>query len=970
MMTPLEVLGVQEAVEALPAGAVGYQELREVASLQLLGFGRPRKDEGRRSPRQGLRQRRPAAQRVLDTEPAQTLLRLSAAEMGAWALLLPLLLVGTAQAQVCSVNQTFFEVKENTNVTEPLVDIYVPDDQQVTLGSSSTLFAFRIQGTQLFLNVTPDYEENSLLQALLECKRGDTVVTQLRVFVSVLDVNDNAPTFPFVVRVERVPENAKVNTTVIPETELQAEDLDKNDILFYTLEEVTPVSAPNPCPNSDPSTLGAPASLQPPESQAEASPPPQGASVFFSLVGVNLPALQLDRTLDLDRWPNMTFRLLVRDTREENVTPSHTATATLVLEVEPIDLRPPWFLPCSYTDSYVCIEAQYQGAVPTGYQLLSPLILHPGPIYAVDGDRAINQRIIYSIIGGHEDIFTIDADSGNLTMTRSVPSPKTFLMWVKGEQADQARYSVTQVTVEALDAAGSLPHFPESLYRGTVVLGSGSGEFVKDAATPSQALRIQAQDPEFPDLNSAITYRITNNSDFRMEGEAVLVANPLTQAGVFYAEVEATNTATGGTATTLVEIQVSEQEPTPTPTGEPPGVPGDGSGGASCHRHAGGRGKLSPVPGPRPPRSFHIPRGWRNSWALKQHHFRNPQALRALSGTLHDQRWGGHWPTLPPRHNSEAACLDHAWGAPQCGNQHLPSISLTQRGLSTDSEARNLAANSPWAQQDPPALSSLGGRQYCPLSRTLTPGGGQAGFYSGSSELVQAELVSACSADSKWAVVSPAGTPGIGGGSTSTGGVGPDGSHAGDRRFSTAEMAAVGGVLGALLLLALIALTILGYKHYGHLCKSCASKALEPQPSGFDKAFLIQDREANWAPAPSPTPGPTTDEAPPEPPEPAPPSPVPSAGVPESPAAAQDGAGPAEVRSILTKERRPEGGYKAVWFGEDIGAEADVVVLNAPTSEADGAGDSDGEGGGEDEGAGAGPGAGAPDQAPGDSTYV
>lgn len=74
------------------------------------------------------------------------------------------------------------------------------------------------------------------------------------------------------------------------------------------------------------------------------------------------------------------------------------------------------------------------------------------------------------------------------------------------------------------------------------------------------------------------------------------------------------------------------------------------------------------------------------------------------------------------------------------------------------------------------------------------------------------------------------------------------------------------------------------------------------------------------------------------------------------------------MRSILTKERRPEGGYKAVWFGEDIGAEADVVVLNTPGSEVDGAGDSGSEGGG-DEGADAGPG-GRGQDAPGtDSIY-
>ncbi|XP_046500250.1 cadherin-related family member 5 isoform X5 [Equus quagga] len=666
--------------------------------------------------------------------------QLTAAKMGAWVLLLPLLMAtAQAQAQVCSVAKNFFEVKENTNLSGPLVIVDVPQGQQVTLAASSTPFAFRIQGNQLFLNVTPDYEENALLQADLECKRGDTVVTQLRVLVSVLDVNDNPPTFPFVVRVKRVPEDTKVNTTVIPATELQAQDLDKDDILFYSLQEVTP-----------------------------------GASAFFSLVGANLPALQLDRTLDLDRWPNMTFQLLARDTREENVNPSHTATATLVLEVQPADLRPPWFLPCAYRDSYVCIQAQYHGAVPTGYQLPTPLILDPGPIYAVDGDAAINQRITYSIIGGHEDTFTIDTNSGNLTMTRSVDSPKTFLLWVKGEQEDQARYSVTQVTVEARDAIGSLPRFPESLYRGMVALGAEVGEAVKDAAAPSQSLRIRAQDPDFPDLNSAITYGITNNSNFRMAGETVQVAKPLVYTGVFYAEVEATNTVTAGTATTVVEIRVSEQETIPT------GTPGAGGGSAT--------------------------------------------------------------------------------------------------------------------------------------------GDGEPG-------------------------------------------------HTGDRNFSTAEMAAVGGVLGALLLLALLALTVLIYKHYGHRCKCCAGKALEPQPGGFDnKAFLTHDGEANWAPAPSPEPCPTSDEAPPEPLEPTPlepaplvpPSLVPPACAPESPMAAQDGGSPAEVRSILTKERRPEGGYKAVWFGEDIGAEADVVVLNLPTSDADGAGDWDSQGGGADEG--------TPSDGPSDST--
>ncbi|XP_029770801.1 cadherin-related family member 5 isoform X4 [Suricata suricatta] len=651
--------------------------------------------------------------------------------MGAWALLLPLLVAtaqAQAQAQVCSVNRTTFEVQENTNRSEPLADIYVPEDQKVTLGPSSTPSAFRIQGTQLFLTMIPDYESHTVLQAHLECRRGDTVVTQLRVFVSVLDINDNEPKFPFMTKVENVSEDTKVNTIVIPDTELKAQDPDKNDILFYALQEVTP-----------------------------------GASNFFSLVGANRPALRLDQTLDFDRWRNMTFQLLVRDTQEQNVKPSHTATATLVLEVQPADLRPPWFLPCAYSDSYVCLQAQYHGTVPTGHKLPDPLILRPGPIYAVDGDRGINQRVLYSIVSEQDDgTFVMDADSGNLTMSRAVPSPKVFTLLVKGEQADHARYSVTQVTIEARNANGSLLHFPESQYRGTVALGSGAGIPVRDAASPSQPLRIWAWDPDFPGLNSAITYRITNNTNFRMDGKTVVTAALLADEGVFYAEVEAKNTVTENVASAVVEIQVLEQE-APAPTG----------------------------------------------------------------------------------------------------------------------------------------------------------------------------------------------TPGSGGGGTAGDG-GPGGSHAEDQRFSTVEMAALGGVLGALLVLALIALLILVHKHYGHWFKCCSGKAQEPLISSFDNQAFCATQDANWAPAPSPSPAPSPAVASePEPPE------LPSIrsldSASESPEVARDGGSPAAVRSILTKERRPEGGYKAVWFGEDIGAEADVVVLNMPAADAAGAVDSGSEDSDEAEGPGGGP---------------
>lgn len=64
-----------------------------------------------------------------------------------------------------------------------------------------------------------------------------------------------------------------MNAIVIPETELQAKDLDKDDILFYSLQEVTLVGDPSPCTNSDPSFWVSPPPCILPGSQAESPPP-------------------------------------------------------------------------------------------------------------------------------------------------------------------------------------------------------------------------------------------------------------------------------------------------------------------------------------------------------------------------------------------------------------------------------------------------------------------------------------------------------------------------------------------------------------------------------------------------------------------------------------------------------------------------------------------------------------------------
>ncbi|XP_048215401.1 cadherin-related family member 5 isoform X2 [Perognathus longimembris pacificus] len=780
--------------------------------------------------------------------------------MGALALLgppllLPLLLAlldqapgAVAQAQVCSVSQNYFQFEENTNITGPLANFTVPEGQHVELSSSSTPFAFEIKDNQLFLKTTLDYEKNPVLQAQMECKRGNTVVTHFSVLVIVLDINDNAPEFPFTTKHWNVTEDTQVNSVVIPEAELQARDEDKDDTLFYTLREVT-----------------------------------QGASSFFSLEGANRPALKLVQSLDYLKMHTMTFQLIVQDTLE-NTGPSHTATASLVLNVLPADLRPPWFLPCAYLDGFVCLQAQYHGIVPTGHRLPFPLTMRPGPIYAVDGDRGINQPIVYTIVGGNEDdTFTIDSNSGNLTMAKSVPSPTIFVLLIRAEQADGARYSVTKATVEARDAAGNSLHFLQSTFRGTVESGSGAGVAVKDATSPTRLLRIWAEDSELPDLNGAIRYRITNSSDFEMDGQIVLTTTALELVGYLYAEVEANNTVTGATATAVAEIHVTEQKTPATPsTGTTLRLP------------------VSSTPGPTSTVGAST----------------SPQPATPGGGSTQTPKPGSSQPTSP----TVGASTSPQPATPGGGSTQTPKPGSSQPTSPTVG-----ASTSPQ-----PATPGGGSTQ------TPKPGSSQPTRSPGSSRTFPTSGEDA---------------------------PGRPGEPGGGQRFSTVDMAVLGGVLGALLLLALTALLILIHKHYGHRLNCCSGKAGEPQAQGFDNQAFLKD-EASGAPAPSPETRSAPPEKTPAPPDlvppdaelplPTRPGPEPLGRAPGTPAPAGAGESPSGVRSILTKERRPEGGYKAVWFGEDIGAEADVVVLNTPAAEADGASDCDAgsEGSGEEDAGG------------------
>lgn len=62
---------------------------------------------------------------------------------------------------VCSVDHSVVEIEENSDISEPLLNITVPDGLQVTLGSASSP-GLTIIDEKLFLSVSPDYEVQSV----------------------------------------------------------------------------------------------------------------------------------------------------------------------------------------------------------------------------------------------------------------------------------------------------------------------------------------------------------------------------------------------------------------------------------------------------------------------------------------------------------------------------------------------------------------------------------------------------------------------------------------------------------------------------------------------------------------------------------------------------------------------------------------------------------------------------------------
>ncbi|MEE6498557.1 hypothetical protein FKM82_003152 [Ascaphus truei] len=382
---------------------------------------------------------------------------------------------------------------------------------------------FSIVGSNLTLTQSVDFEVTSTLSVQLECKRDGAIISVIHLYVTILNENDNEPIFSQTRFNFTIPEDLKVGSSIGPA--ITADDADK-DTIFYELSGTDLVAA-----------------------------------AHFKLATVNNPIILVNQSLDYDTYKHIQLILTARDTENAGDIKSHTATATVNIEILDVDDKPPQFLPCRMVGTKICINDGYRGNVTRSEQATGALILTPAPLYAVDGDVGINDPIVYEIVSGNVgDIFEVNRLTGNITMKRAADNLDMIILQVMAVQAtDVGKYTMTRVQIEVKERNNHPPVFESRNYLGEVPARSAIRSFVTESRNQGRPLQVFAADEDFTDkVNPGIVYSIENSSDFSISRDGFILINAVIPSPITIEfSVAAMDSATGEVSRTLVTVDVT-----------------------------------------------------------------------------------------------------------------------------------------------------------------------------------------------------------------------------------------------------------------------------------------------------------------------------------------------------------------------------------------------------------------------------
>ncbi|KAL6106246.1 uncharacterized protein ACO6RY_10164 [Pungitius sinensis] len=388
-----------------------------------------------------------------------------------------LILLPTSDAQICSAKSQV-DFPENNAVGALVLEITI--EENVILGFKAPVSPnnpFSLEGTRLIANRKLDYETEKTHVVDIICNKTATGEEfPLTIIVLLGNLNDNLPLFDQDSYSVSVNELSPVGTTV---GRFAATDLDGQQ-LSYSLT---------------------------PESKG------------FKLKSQSNPDLLVEMALDYEKDPTVHLVLTAVEAPLGGV--SHSATTTINLSILDGDNRPPWFQPCSKHEvggAVVCQNNGYSGRVVMNEQEPGALPLDPGPLYAIDGDAGIGDKVAYSILSGDDgELFEINPDSGNITMKKAADQLGTIGLTVLAVQKTNSyQFATTSVTISVQVKSLHRPEFQRPQYEGVV---SGVGVMATELNTKDEPLRILATDDDYvAGINPHISYFVDGSSDFAIVG--------------------------------------------------------------------------------------------------------------------------------------------------------------------------------------------------------------------------------------------------------------------------------------------------------------------------------------------------------------------------------------------------------------------------------------------------------------------
>ncbi|XP_021326278.1 cadherin-related family member 5 isoform X2 [Danio rerio] len=427
---------------------------------------------------------------------------------------------------LCSVPLPFIFIKENNTIDALVTTINAAEGVTAVITGQNPPDLFDINDEyQLIAKTVMDYEkfdkDNPYL-VNIECTKPGSTSTSLLLRIVLEDINDNPPSFKESWYSLEVKELTKVDTSV---GLITATDPDESDRLYYRLES------------------------------------PEGE---FDVETSFNPNILVKKLLDYDKVKQVTMTLYAQDTQiGSSAEVSHTATATVVVNIIDIDNRPPWFQPCTeyiFETSTVCINSGYNGVVTLKEQETDPLKLMPGPVYGIDGDAGIKELIGYTFMGGNEDgIFNINTDTGNITMLKPVDVVGPFVLTVMAfQKLNPDQFATTTVILKvALTASEFPPKFTKESYEGFISEDAGVDSLVLEGKTSNRALRVQATDEDFSNgYNPNLRFEIVDGTDFYITPEGFILMAKAVTPGTVNLEMRVIDTENdeSSTASLVVEI--------------------------------------------------------------------------------------------------------------------------------------------------------------------------------------------------------------------------------------------------------------------------------------------------------------------------------------------------------------------------------------------------------------------------------